>query len=112
MADLRKLTQEYIVAFNTRDLDKVGSLLAEEFELTDPEVTALAPKSEVLKYIKGLFDAHDILRFEARSILVDGNLSVIHFTLRLGETILDGVDVIAWMGQKMVRMEAYLTLRK
>ncbi|WGW06065.1 nuclear transport factor 2 family protein [Tropicibacter oceani] len=111
MSDIRTLTAAYVAAFDARDLDKVAGFLAEGFQLTDPEVTALTPKPAVLDYIKGLFDAHPGLSFVAHRVLVDGDASVIHFTLTLGETVLDGVDVIAWDGDKMTSMQAYLTPR-
>ena len=112
MVDLRKLTEDYISAFDTCDLDRVAEFLADGFELTDPEVTALTPKKKVLEYIGELFDANESLSFEAHSIFVDGNASVVHFTLILDEIVLDGVDVIAWQSGKMISMQAYLTPRK
>ena len=112
MGDIKKLTEKYVAAFNSRDLAKVESLLSKEFELTDPEVQALTPKADVLNYIKRLFDAHASFRFEAHEIIVDRNKSVIHFTLALGKTVLDGVDVITWNSGQMTKMYAYLTSRK
>ncbi|WP_425102286.1 nuclear transport factor 2 family protein [Tropicibacter sp. S64] len=111
MTDIRDLTAAYVAAFDARDLDKVASFMAEGFELTDPEVTGLTPKAEVLAYIKGLFDGNPGLSFEAHRILVDGNASAIHFTLTLGDTVLDGVDLIAWDAGRMTAMHAYLTPR-
>lgn len=111
MVDIRKLTADYVAAFDACDLDRVADLLAESFQLTDPDVTALTPKKKVLKYIRELFDAHEALSFEAHSILVDEDASAIHFTLILGEIVLDGVDVIAWKDGKMTSMQAYLTPR-
>ena len=111
MSDIRTLTAAYVAAFDARDLDKVAGFMAEDFELTDPEVTALTPKPAVLDYIKGLFDANTDLSFTAHRVLVDGDASVIHFTLTLGETVLDGVDLITWAAGKMVSMQAYLTPR-
>lgn len=111
MSDIRKLTEEYVAAFNACDLDKVASHFAADFKLTDPDVTALTPKNEVIKYIKKLFSSHDTLRFEASSIIVDGHKSVIHFSLTLGTLVLDGVDIIDWEFSKMKSMHAYLTPR-
>lgn len=111
MADIRNLTEGYVAAFDARDLEKVASFMAEGFSLTDPEVTGLTPKADVLSYIKGLFEGNPNLSFIAHRILVDGGHSVIHFTLTLGETVLDGVDVIAWDAGKMTSMHAYLTPR-
>lgn len=112
MADIRRLTADYVAAFDSCDLQRVASFLSERFELTDPEVTELTPKASVLEYINGLFESNGNLDFAARRILVDGDVSVIHFTLTLGETELDGVDVIEWEAGKMVSMHAYLTPRK
>jgi ketosteroid isomerase-like protein len=111
MVDIRKLTEDYVAAFDACDLDQVAELLADGFELTDPDVTALNPKKKVLEYIKQLFDAHQTLNFKSHSILVDEDMSVIHFTLTLDSIVLDGVDVISWKEQKMTHMKAYLTPR-
>lgn len=111
MANIRELTAGYVAAFDARDLQKVATYMAEEFALTDPEVTDLNPKASVLDYIKELFDNNADLTFVAHRILVDGDASVIHFTLTLGETVLDGVDLIAWDAGKMTSMQAYLTPR-
>jgi ketosteroid isomerase-like protein len=112
MTDIRKLTVEYVAAFQARDIDKVGEFFSEDFKLTDPEVTALTPKSNVLDYIRDLFTEHETLSFEAHSIFLDGDASAIHFTLTLEELVLDGVDIIQWKSGKMTSMDAYLTPRR
>lgn len=111
MTDIRDLTAAYVAAFDTRNLDKVAGFFAEEFELTDSEVTALTPMADVLAYIKGIFDDNEELSFVSHCILVDGNASAIHFTLTLGKAVFDGVDLIAWDGAQMTAMHAYLTPR-
>lgn len=111
MADIRALTQGYVQAFNSRSLENIANYMAQDFELTDPEVFKLTPKPKVINYIQELFDANEVLSFVANRILVDGNVSVIHFSLTLGKNVLDGVDLITWDGEKMVKMHAYLTLR-
>ena len=112
MTDIRNLTEEYVAAFDSRDLDTVASYFSDGFKLTDPDVTALAPKANVLAYIKELFDSHDTLHFKARSILVDGNVSVIHFQLTLGAVMFEGVDLITWQHNQMISMTAYLNKKK
>lgn len=112
MTNLRTSTERYVEAFNAKDLDRVASHMAHNFKLTDPEVTALTPKTEVVEYIKCLFDTNEFLRFVAHRILVDGDTSVIHFTLTLGDSVLDGVDVITWDDAQMTSMHAYLTPRQ
>lgn len=111
MEDIRKLTEGYVAAFDACDIDKLATYMAAEFELTDPEVTELTPKNSVLSYINKLFEAHENLNFQPHSILVDGDLSAVHFTLTLGTNVIDGVDVIKWKSGLMIKMEAYLTPR-
>lgn len=111
MVNIRKLTEDYVAAFDACDLDQIAEFLEEGFELTDPDVMALTPKKKVLQYIKELFDAHESLNFQAHSILVDGDASVIHFTLRLDTVVIDGVDLIRWKSGQMISMNAYLTPR-
>ena len=111
MPDLRALTHTYVAAFDARELDAVAGFFADDFALTDPEVTALTPKPAVLDYVGGLFTGNPDLAFTAHAIVVDGDISVIHFTLTLGETVLDGVDLITWRGDRMATMHAYLTPR-
>lgn len=108
--DLRDLTARYVAAFNARDLPAVAEFLADDFELTDPEVTKLTPKGKVLDYIGELFRASgDTLSFVAERILVDGSHSVIEFEIALGGDVLKGVDMITWHDGKMVSMRAHLT---
>lgn len=111
LTDIRDLTAGYVAAFNARDLDKVAVYLAEGFELTDPDVTALTPKNKVLAYIRELFEAHEFFSLHARAILVDGDTSVVHFTLTLGAQVIDGVDIIKWKAGQMINMKAYITPR-
>ncbi|WP_299694820.1 nuclear transport factor 2 family protein [uncultured Tateyamaria sp.] len=111
MPDLRALTETYVAAFDACDLDAVAGFFADDFALTDPEVTALTPKQAVLDYVGGLFQGNPDLSFQAHSIVVEGDMSVIHFTLTLGDTVLDGVDLIRWRADRMATMHAYLTPR-
>lgn len=112
MTNIRNLTAGYVAAFNARDLDKLAEYMAEKFTLTDPDVKALTPKSKVLDYIRDLFNAHEQMSFESHMIFVDGDTSIIHFTLTLNETVLDGVDLISWSSGRMTSMHAYLTQRR
>ena len=111
MTEIRTLTASYVAAFDARDIDAVAGFLADGFALTDPEVSGLTPKANALSYIEGLFQANESLSFKAHRIVVDGNVSAIHFSLTLSETVLDGVDVIVWDGDRMTSMHAYLTPR-
>ena len=112
MTTIRELTEEYVAAFDTRDMNLITGLLAEDFKLTDPEVTELTPRADVLEYIKGIFDANETFSFEAHDILVYENTSAIHFTLKLNALVIDGVDIINWESEKMTSINAYLTPRR
>lgn len=110
--DLHALTAQYVKAFDAADLDAAGALMAEEFSLTDPGVTGLTPRAKVLDFIRGIFEsAEGQVSFEARNILAEGSMSVIEFTLRLGDQTFDGVDLIDWKDGRMVAMRAHLTPR-
>ena len=112
MNNIRKLTEEYVKAFNECNLQVISSMMADGFTLSDPEAREVTPKSSALDYIKKLFEAQDYrLSFSAHSILVDGSNSAIHFTLKLKDTIFDGVDIIVWEKGKMISLHAYLTNR-
>ena len=112
MTDIRKSTERYVSAFDARDLDEIARMLAEDFELTDHQVTALKPKSEVIEYIRTLFTAHKTLHFVAHNIIVDDLTSVINFTLTLNDQAFDGVDIITWTSGHMKSLTAYLERRK
>jgi len=111
MEDLRRLTEAYVEAFNTKNLNAVADLLNDDFSITDPTVTALGPKPVALQFIGNLFANHEILIFQAKRILVDAPYTVLHFTLVLNETPYDGLDLITWSAGKMDRIEAHLTPR-
>ena len=101
MVDLRQLTYAYVQAFHNKDLEAIAVLLADDFTLNDPAVTALCPKTAVLEFTGELFASHESLEFEAHTILVDGAHSVVHFVLELDSKVFDGVDLISWGEDKM-----------
>ncbi len=111
MVDLRQLTEQYVAAFHSRDINGVAVLLAESFTLTDPAVTRLGPRHNALEYIQELFTNNPSLHFEAHKILVDASHSALHFAITLDGKTYDGVDVITWEDGKMICLDAYLTAR-
>ena len=109
---IRKLTEDYVAAFNAGDIDAAAALMSETFSLTDPGVTNLTPKAKVVEFVSGLFDnAGDKLSFLAKNIIVEGDMSVIEFDIQLGDIIGTGTDVIRWDNGKMAEMRAYLTIK-
>ena len=109
---LKTLTQQYIDAFDRKDLAAVGALLAPEFTLEDPVVKRIEGKAAALDMMRGLFDGCAALSFRARNIYVDGDTTLIEFTLALDATQLQGVDIIEWRDGKMVALRAYLDIPK
>ncbi len=103
---IEKLTQSYVKAFNDKDLDKVASLLDENFILEDPAVLHLEGKEKCLEAIKELFKKD--LSFKAKKIYKDGQTSFIEFILKLDGISLQGVDIIEWKNGKISELRAYL----
>ena len=102
---LKTLTEEYVEAFNSKDLPAVLSLINEGFKLTDPG-NQINGKKECGDFLKNLF-TNDI-SFSAHDIFTDGNHSIIHFNIKINDDSLNGVDIISWDNEKMSSLVAYL----
>lgn len=109
---LKELTQKYIEAFNSKDLDKCAELFIDDFALEDPVVKRIEGKKEVLEAIKGIFDSCNVLDFSAKNIYQDNQTTIIEFILKLDETVLTGTDIIEWQDNKMKELRAYLDIPK
>lgn len=110
---LKELTNQYIKAFDAKDLKGVEKLLSETFALEDPVVKRIEGKNEVLKAIQSIFDSCDKLNFKAKNIYQDQATTLIEFVLELDETILTGTDIIEWNEQnQMAELRAYLDIPK
>lgn len=109
---LKELTEKYIEAFDSKNLDKCAELFTDEFALEDPVVKRIEGKVEVLKAIKGIFDSCARLDFSAKNIYQDGQTTIIEFTLKLDDTTLTGTDIIEWENNKMKELRAYLDIPK
>ncbi|QNI71224.1 nuclear transport factor 2 family protein [Cyanobium sp. NS01] len=109
MAELRELTQQYVAAFNAKDIDGVSALLTEDFSITDPSVTQLEPRDKAIEYIRGLFMSNSVLSFQALDIIVGDDITALHFALSLGEERYHGIDLINWKQDKISSILAYLT---
>ena len=108
----KTLTQQYIDAFSSKNLDGVGALLHDNMALEDPVVKRVEGKTAVLKAVKGIFDGAKHLKFSGRNLYQDGNTTLIEFRLELDSTVLTGVDVIEWDGGKIRELRAYLDIPK
>ena len=109
---LKELTEKYIEAFDSKNLDKCAELFTENFALEDPVVRRIEGKVEVLKAIKSIFDSCTKLDFSAKNIFQDGQTTIIEFILKLDDTVLTGTDIIEWENNKMKELRAYLDIPK
>ncbi|BCK25590.1 TPA: nuclear transport factor 2 family protein [Vibrio cholerae] len=106
---IKTLTENYVAAFNSKDLEKLATFFAEDFVLTDPSVKVNG-KKDVLEYIQGIFSSVDSLTFKAKNIIVSNERkSVIEFSLIVNGSNLVGTDVIHWDNLGLMKvMDAYL----
>lgn len=109
---LKELTEKYIAAFDSKDLQRCAELFTDDFALEDPVVKRIEGKEEVLKAIKGIFDSCTTLEFSAKNIYQDNQTTIIEFVLKLDDTILTGTDIIEWENNKMKELRAYLDIPK
>ena len=110
--NLKKLTEDYIRLFGSKDLRGVEGLLLEGFVLEDPIVKRIEGKKRALEAIQAIFESCKTLTFSAKNLYQDGATTVIEFSLKLDETLLQGVDIIEWEGSKMTALRAYLDVPK
>ena len=109
MSDLIKRTQEYIKAFDSKNIDEVAQFFADESELFDPaNPNGVEGKTNIVEMIQGLFQEFEILEFKAINIFEDQNTTLIEFNLTLNDKKLTGVDIIDWKDDKIASLRAYL----
>lgn len=109
MSDLLNKTQEYIQAFDAKDIEKLSYFFADESELFDPaNPNGVRGKSNIIEMISGLFKEFELLKFKALNIFEDHNTTLIEFSLTLNDKSLKGVDVVEWKNHKILSLRAYL----
>jgi hypothetical protein len=109
---LEELTNKYIKAFNSKDLDKCAELFSDDFALEDPVVNRIEGKFEVLNAVKNIFDSCDSLEFNAKNIYQNNQTTIIEFMLKLDNTVLMGTDIIEWENNTMKELRAYINIPK
>ena len=109
---IKELTQDYVAAFNAKDLAGVAALLHENAALEDPVVQRIEGKAAVLEAVKAIFASCARLEFRARNIFVDGTTSIIEFDLELDATRLKGADIVIWQDGLISELRAYLDIPK
>jgi ketosteroid isomerase-like protein len=111
MNDLRKLTEEYILHFDQKNLNALERMFAKDVALTDPDLSVRG-KNEILDVVETIFRNFEKLEFKAQNIFVDNNTSVIEFSLILNEMQIVGTDIIEWDGNLIKSLRAYLYEKK
>lgn len=107
-----ELTKQYIQAFSAKDISAVTELLHEDFSLEDPVVKRIEGKEKCLQTIQNIFNSSEELKFDYKNLYEQGSTTIIEFFLILGETRLEGVDIIEWKDNKMSALRAYLDIPK
>lgn len=108
----KALTRQYIEAFSSKNLAAIESLLHERVVLEDPVVKRVEGRKHVLSAMNAIFDGAQQLDFSARNIFQEANTTLIEFRLVLDSTILTGIDLIEWDGDKILELRAYLDIPK
>lgn len=110
---LKTLTDEYIKAFDGKDIEAIAGLISDTFALEDPVVKRIEGKVAVLEAIQGIFDSCERLSFQAKNIYQENRTTIIEFTLELDDIFLTGTDIIEWdENSKMYELRAYLDTPK
>ncbi|WED22018.1 nuclear transport factor 2 family protein [Vibrio sp. JC009] len=106
---IKRRSEDYIVAFDSKDINLVSGFFSDDFSLTDPSAS-IQGKKEVCEYIAGIFNNVRELSFSSKNIFITGELqSIIEFELIVDGQTLIGTDVIQWNKElEMVSMDAYL----
>ncbi|WP_174850493.1 nuclear transport factor 2 family protein, partial [Yersinia artesiana] len=98
----------YIDAFNAKNIVALANMMSDTIKLIDPDVD-ITGKDSVIEMLKVLFDKYESLQFESKDIFVDGNTTIVEFTLKLNDDLVSGVDIIEWDQEKRIAsLKAYL----
>lgn len=109
---LKELTNQYIHAFNNKNLTEISELFIDDCILEDPVIKRLEGKENTLTYIEDIFNSCNILEFKEKNIYQENSTTIIEFILKLDDTILIGVDIIEWQENKIKELRAYLDIPK
>ncbi|EGQ8146788.1 nuclear transport factor 2 family protein [Vibrio parahaemolyticus] len=106
---LLSATQDYVAAFDSKNIDNVIELFSDDSMLVDP-MGEFSGKKVIYSYVKGVFDSAKDINFYAKNIYVTDELkSVIEFELLIDDAKLVGVDVLEWTPKLLIReLRAYL----
>ncbi|WP_174847363.1 nuclear transport factor 2 family protein [Yersinia artesiana] len=106
--EVNTFAELYIDAFNAKNIVALANMMSDTIKLIDPDVD-ITGKDSVIEMLKVLFDKYESLQFESKDIFVDGNTTIVEFTLKLNDDLVSGVDIIEWDQEKRIAsLKAYL----
>lgn len=112
--DLVVLTYCYVEAFNSKDIEQLKNLFADDMTLIDPNFPPFVGKEATIEFLSDLFETHRSLKFAPQAVFsATRDRTVIQFELTLGTLGLHGVDIIDWTnGGKICAITAYVNQRE
>ena len=111
---LKELTENYIKAFNDKNLIAIRGMTSDDFCLEDPVIVKSTSKQHALTYIKNIFDNTAKLDFIVKSLIVcsESQVAIIEFKLILDQQCFNGVDIVEWQNNKISSLRAYLNAQE
>lgn len=105
---VKLLTEKYVRAFDAKSLHDVVEFFDHNATLIDPG-NHLVGQENIRNMLVTLFTEAKSLSFVAKSIIAEGDKSIIEFELAINDTLLKGVDIIEWSKKgKIIKLDAYL----
>jgi ketosteroid isomerase-like protein len=74
-----RIAAEFYDVLNSRDLDRMGSLLTEEARFYFPKTQPLIGKARILRFFQILFRQFPKLTFEVEETIAQANRGVVHW---------------------------------
>eukprot|EP00741_Cyanophora_paradoxa_P000332 tig00000403_g323.t1 len=115
LSNLRANTENYVRAFNKRDVAALEALMAEDYTVTE-YYHGVTPKREgrdqALGALKAMFDQNQNIVLRVTNIHVDPSdaVSILEFELTVGGTVLKGMESIVWEGSQMSQLRVYIDM--
>ena len=102
------LTRSYAEAFGARDAQRVSALLHDDVVLEDPQAGPVSGRDAVMALNRSIFESCGSMACRARTILVEGDRSVLEFELDLDGKLIRGVDILEWRDGRIAAIRAYV----
>lgn len=101
------LAIEYFSAFESKNLDRLETMFADDISLTDWDISVYG-KSEVLHANKNIFKTINVLKITIERLLSNNNTVVAELKILIDNTLLNVVDVLEFNADsKLQKITAY-----